>query len=201
MKPYKHACSSAVKYGGKWEDYIEIHNFMDSSKAHLSDWRHRALFHSTFGCFIVEKVFGETLTNSDGKVVCTRDIAEDHCVEDLGMIPSVEQWLRNMRIEPWMGGKRSKDKREGKQASRKIPNEAAPDPGPAIGPMTVLDGQLNKLDSGIEMYFNEANTDGVRPVKNAALDTDAEDQHDFWSKVVIDGKRPQILRGSAKLYD
>lgn len=189
MKPYKHACSSAVKYGGVWTDYIKIHNFMDSSKAHISDWRHRALFHSTFGCFIVEQVFGETLTNSEGKVVCTRDVAEDHVIEDLGIIPSAEQWLRNMRIEPWMGGKRSKDKREGRQASRKIP---------------MTDTEKTDFISSL----NEANTDGVRPINNIALEN-----------VTIDGARPsfkfspgvfpqeiddsinRIPRGASKLYD
>lgn len=42
-KPFIHAISSAKKFGGKWTDYIEIHELIDSSKSVLSDNRHRAL--------------------------------------------------------------------------------------------------------------------------------------------------------------
>ena len=104
MKPFIHARSSAAKFGGKPEDYLPIHDFMDSSKAALADVRHRAVFHSAFGIFIVEKVFGTTITNSTGRAVSTRDVAEQHVMEDLGTIPTLESWLRNMRIEPWMSG-------------------------------------------------------------------------------------------------
>lgn len=113
MKPFIHSKNSANKYGGKPEDYIDIHNFIDSSKATLADVRHRALLHSTFGCFLVEKMFGVTITNSEGKQISTRDIAEDHVVEDLGFIPTTEHWLKNMKIEDWMGGtRRGSDRRK-----------------------------------------------------------------------------------------
>jgi hypothetical protein len=102
MKPHIHAQSSASKYGGIPEDYLEIHNFMDSSKAAIADVRHRALFHSAFGIFVVERVFGVCITNSNGKKVSVRDIAEQHVLEDLGFIPSLEHWLKTMPIEPWM---------------------------------------------------------------------------------------------------
>jgi hypothetical protein len=105
MKPYIHAKSSAAKYGGEPEDYLVVHDLMDSSKAALPDVRHRALFHSAFGIFMVEKMLGTTLINSDGKQVSVRDIAEQHIMEDLGFIPTVETWFRNMKIEPWMSGK------------------------------------------------------------------------------------------------
>lgn len=103
-KPFIHAQRSAKKYGGVPNDYIQIHDFMDSTKSALADVRHRAILHSAFGCFIVEKVFGTVAINSDGKEYSPRDVAEDHCKEDLGMIPSMEKWLKNMPIEPWMGG-------------------------------------------------------------------------------------------------
>ena len=108
MKPYYHARLSQKKYKGQVEDYLAIHNFIDSSKATLADVRHRALLHSAFGCFLVEQVFGVTFTNSDDKIVNVRDVAEDHILEDLGFIPSTDKWLRNMRIEPWMSGTRKK---------------------------------------------------------------------------------------------
>lgn len=104
MKPYIHAKNSVNKYGGKIEDYIELHNFMDSSKAHFPDARHRVIFHSSFGIFIVEKVFGITLTNSDGKILQVRDLAEDHILEDIGFIPTVADYLRDMPHYEWLNG-------------------------------------------------------------------------------------------------
>jgi hypothetical protein len=104
MKPYAHAKNSANKYGGVPEDYQAIHDFFDSSKAALPDVRHRAILHSAFGIFMLERVFGTTITNSDGKKVNVRDLGEDHVIEDLGFIPTVERWLKNTPIESWMGG-------------------------------------------------------------------------------------------------
>jgi hypothetical protein len=57
-KPFIHARSSAKKYGGIEEDYIDIHNWMDSSKSFISDNRHRALWHSSAGIFYMERIFG-----------------------------------------------------------------------------------------------------------------------------------------------
>lgn len=104
MKPFKHAQNSVRKYGGIPSDYQEIHDFFDSSKACVPDIRHRALLHSSFGIFMVEKVFGTAITNSDGKFVSVRDIGEDHVIEDLGFIPTVEKWLGNIPIADWMMG-------------------------------------------------------------------------------------------------
>lgn len=106
MKPYVHSKNSVNRYGGKIEDYQAIHDFIDSSKSSVADIRHRAMLHSAWGIFLVEKVFGTTITNSDGKIVCVRDLAEEHVVEDLGFIPSMEHWLKNMTIQTWMGGGR-----------------------------------------------------------------------------------------------
>lgn len=107
-KPYIHARSSARRFGGIPEDYMDIHNLMDDSKSSVADVRHRAVFHSAYGIFIVEKMFGATRENADGKTYSVRDIAEQHVLEDLGFIPSLEQWLKDMPIEPWMQGKRAK---------------------------------------------------------------------------------------------
>lgn len=105
MKPFIHARSSAAKFGGKPDDYLPIHDLMDSSKSALADVRHRAIYHSAFGVFMVEKILGTTITNSDGRAVSVREVAEQHVMEDLGFIPTMETWLRNMKIEPWMSGK------------------------------------------------------------------------------------------------
>jgi hypothetical protein len=104
MKPYIHAKNSAKKYGGKVEDYLPIHNKMDSSKAAHADMRHRLVFHSAFGIYLMEDLFGSHFTNSDKAVVSVRDIAEDHVLEDLGKIPSLSDWLGEMELKTWMGG-------------------------------------------------------------------------------------------------
>lgn len=104
MKPLIHAKNSAKKHGGKWEDYIDIHNFMDSSKSACASMHHRAVFHSSFGIFIIEKIYGVTIKNSNGMLVSVRDIAEDHVIEDLGFIPSLDKWLGTMESQDWMFG-------------------------------------------------------------------------------------------------
>lgn len=108
MKPYHHARNSVKNHGGKPEDYQRIHDFIDSSKAHLADIRHRAMLHSTFGIFLAEQVFGTYIVNSDGHKVMVRDIAEEHVIEDMGRIPPVADWLRSMPIEEWMMGPKVK---------------------------------------------------------------------------------------------
>lgn len=104
MKPLLHSKSSVKKYGGSLEDYMPIHDFMDSTKSAMADVRHRAVLHSAFGIFIVEKVFGTHFKNSQGKDVSVRDVAEDHIIEDLGFIPSLENYMQNMQLQPWMSG-------------------------------------------------------------------------------------------------
>lgn len=104
MKPYIHAKISAKKFGGVPEDYIHIHNFIDSSKSSVPDIRHRAIFHSSFGCYVIEQVFGAVAKNSIGKEYSPRDVAEEHIKEDLGFIPTLEKYLNNMTIQGWMSG-------------------------------------------------------------------------------------------------
>ena len=104
MKPLLHANLSVKAHGGNVDDYLPIHNFIDSTKSAHPDVRHRAILHSAFGCYLVEQVFGVYITNSAGKKVSTRDIAEEHIIQDLGFIPTVERYLNCMSIEPWMSG-------------------------------------------------------------------------------------------------
>ena len=74
--PFKHAESSARKFGGKAEDYLLIHNWFDESKAFIADFRHRALRHHAEGIFLCERIFGVAITNSEGKRVPVRYIGE-----------------------------------------------------------------------------------------------------------------------------
>jgi hypothetical protein len=104
MKPHLHAKNSVNKHGGVLEDYLAIHDFIDSSKIAVPDMRHRAMLHSAWGVYLVERVFGTLIVNSDGKKVSTRDIAEEHVIDDLGFIPTMQDYLQHMTLEPWMGG-------------------------------------------------------------------------------------------------
>jgi hypothetical protein len=103
--PYHHAISSARKWGGEPEDYQKIHDWFDESKAHMADFRHRALRHHTEGIFMAERIFGVTIVNSAGRVVPVRYIGEQHVKEDLGRIPTVADWLSNIKTEGWMLGR------------------------------------------------------------------------------------------------
>lgn len=111
MKPYLHGLVSVKKWGGRSEDYQAIHDFLDSPKSAHPDMRHRAVFHNSFGCFVAEKVFGINITNSDGKLVSVRDIAEQHIIDDMGTIPTVSDYLNEMPFYSWLGGKK-KEKKE-----------------------------------------------------------------------------------------
>jgi hypothetical protein len=106
-KPWIHAKNSAKKFGGKPEDYMSIHNLMDSSKDTIGDNRHRTLTHNSW--FIgadgpLEKIFGVVIINSDGREVSVRDIGEQHILEDFGLkfIPTAQDYLEEMEIKNWM---------------------------------------------------------------------------------------------------
>jgi hypothetical protein len=108
MKPHLHALISVKSHGGKFEDYMPIHEFIDHSKSSVADVRHRAMLHSAWGIYVVGQVFGELITNSDGKLVSVRDIAEEHVLQDLGFIPTMQDWLKDMPIQGWMSGTRKR---------------------------------------------------------------------------------------------
>ncbi len=104
MKPFLHARVSVKKWGGKPEDYQAIHDFLDESKAHFADMRHRALLHSSWGIYLCERLFGINVKNSDDRLVSVRDIAEQHVIDDMGRIPSVQDYLQGMPMYKWLGG-------------------------------------------------------------------------------------------------
>lgn len=101
--PLAHAQSSKRKWGGEVEDYLPIHNWFDiPSKAHLADFRHRALRHHSEGIAEAEERFGVFVMNTAGRPVPVRLLGEQHVKEDLGRIPTLADWLRCIRPEPWM---------------------------------------------------------------------------------------------------
>jgi len=88
--PYFHSISSSRKFGGKWEDYIQLHSWFDETKSSYPDMRHRTLRHHAEGIFWAEEKFGVVITNSDGKQVPVRAIGEQHVKEDIGWIPTIK---------------------------------------------------------------------------------------------------------------
>lgn len=53
---------------------------------------------------ILPKIFGDTITNSDGKRVSVKDIGEWHCLVDFKnkFIPTTQDWLEQVPMMPWM---------------------------------------------------------------------------------------------------
>jgi hypothetical protein len=127
--PYHHAVSSARQFGGVPEDYQAIHDWFDHSKAHRADPLHRALRHHSQGIFDCEEVFGPTVTLStckhcgltegkhpgdggfapgefscrfEAKVVPVRWVGEQHVREDLGRIPTMNEWFDAIPMQAWM---------------------------------------------------------------------------------------------------
>jgi hypothetical protein len=103
MKPLTHAKNSVRKFGGKLDDYIPLHEWMDHTKMLVPDMRHRMILHNAWGIYQGQDKFGVYITNSDGKTVAVRDILEAHVIEDLGHIPTLEKCLASLPMEPWMG--------------------------------------------------------------------------------------------------
>lgn len=109
MSPHIHSRIHAKKFGGVPEDYLPLDEFIDCSKTHMPDIRHRSILHSSFGILMAEKVFGAVIINSERKKICVRELVIDHIQQDLGFIPTMEQYLNNMQIQPWMSGTEKKN--------------------------------------------------------------------------------------------
>lgn len=102
---YIHAKSSAKRFGGQPEDYLEIHAKMDCSKAYMPDNRHRALTHTMFWVKeVMIPIYGVVFKNSDGKEVLVKDVCEQHILEDFNFryIPTPQDFLQEMEYKDWM---------------------------------------------------------------------------------------------------
>ncbi len=135
MKPHIHAQNSARLFGGKSDDYIDIHQWFDATKEHFPDNRHRALRHHTQGIFEAERVFGKVKINSDGKEFSVRDIGEQHVQEDLGFIPTVHDYLQHLELQDWMCGKGRAEKP--KTNPPKIEDIIVDGSSPSFKPITI----------------------------------------------------------------
>jgi len=104
MTPYKHAQSSARKWGGCPTDYVALHDWFDETKAFTGDWTHRALRHHSAGIQWAIEKFGHVIVNSKGQNIPTKMLAEQHVEEDCGRIPTPQDWLKALAKNPeqWM---------------------------------------------------------------------------------------------------
>ena len=103
--PLIHSRSSVKRWGGKVEDYLAIHELLDSPKATMNNNTSRMLTHNTwFAYTIIPKIFGYNIINSDGKSIDTVDIAMLHIAEDFRhkFIPTPQDYLKHMSVEAWM---------------------------------------------------------------------------------------------------
>lgn len=98
-----HAKSSALRFGGEPDDYVELHLWFDEPKCHVGNHAQRAVRHHTMGIGWAIERFGPWITRaSDGKRVSTRQLGEQHLMEDLGWLPTLDHWLRHLEVQPWM---------------------------------------------------------------------------------------------------
>jgi len=102
MKPLQHARISAHRYGGRWQDWIAIHDWIDRSKMIFPSMQHRMFLHSDFGEWLIIRIHGESIEAEDGTVISTRDLFRDHQVEDLGRVVTLAEWLREIDAGYWM---------------------------------------------------------------------------------------------------
>ena len=76
----------------------KIHEFLDEPWDCWWDPRSQAITHSAFGIHLVRLIFGHKYT----------EIAKQHIIDDLGFIPSINDWTKDVRIKSWMGPPRSR---------------------------------------------------------------------------------------------
>ncbi|USA52896.1 hypothetical protein NDN13_15795 [Acinetobacter sp. C32I] len=101
MNAMQHARISAKRWGGKPEDYYELHAFIDSTKSLCSDARHRIL-HTLWGInSVVVPVFGHSIQNSAGKSIDIKDLCErDHLLVDYQQrfIPTLNDFVNAIDV-------------------------------------------------------------------------------------------------------
>ena len=122
--PLIHSKSSVKRWGGKVEDYLPIHELIDSPKTTMNNNSSRLLTHNTwFAYTIIPKIFGYNIINSDGKSVDTVDVAMLHIAEDFRMkfVPTPQDYLKHLEVQPWMNnGVKELDNEDGKEEIKNL---------------------------------------------------------------------------------
>lgn len=99
--PYHHALSSAKIFGGKAEDYMALHSWLDATKEMYADFRHRALRHHVEGVALARHYFGEFIINSENEEVTTEEVLFQHIEEDCLELVSIKDWLSEYQLPVW----------------------------------------------------------------------------------------------------
>ena len=102
---YYHAVSSSNAFGGVPDDYLEIHEWFDRSRKGTSSILHRMLAHHTAGIADAVEHFGSTITISTGRKVPVSLIGEQHITEDLGFVPTLDDYIGMMSCPRWASKK------------------------------------------------------------------------------------------------
>lgn len=101
MKPVQHARISAHRFGGRWQDYLALHDLIDSSKAAFPSLQHRALLHSAdLGAALARSIFGPTVRNSDGAAIPVEAVIAQHVSDDLGWPCPAATWIERLPAPP-----------------------------------------------------------------------------------------------------
>ena len=99
MNSIVHSQISVRRRGGKIEDYLPIHDFIDSTKELCSDNRHRIL-HTMWGIRrVIVPIFGHSIINSDNKTINVKDLCEqDHILPDYQnkFIPTLSDFVSSI---------------------------------------------------------------------------------------------------------
>lgn len=95
--PYHHALSSVRTFGGAVEDYLPLHSWMDATKAHLVNFRHRAVRHHKEAIPLLCRELKSNTIISQGEAVSIQALAEQHIKEDCLSIVSLSDWLEGYK--------------------------------------------------------------------------------------------------------
>ena len=99
MNSVIHSQISVRKRGGIIDDYLRIHDFIDSTKEICSDNRHRIL-HTMWGIKrVIIPIFGHTIVNCAGKAISVKDLCEqDHILPDYQnrFIPTLSDFVNSI---------------------------------------------------------------------------------------------------------
>ena len=122
--PLIHSKSSVKRWGGKVEDYLPLHELIDSPKATMNNNSVRVLTHNTWFAYqIMPKIFGYNIINSDGRSVDVVDISMLHIAEDFRMkfVPTPQDYLQHLQVQAWFNnGVKVLESEEGKQVAENL---------------------------------------------------------------------------------
>src|SRR4029078_7417483 len=110
MTPEQHALLSVKRYGGKQEDYYEVHYLMDHSKHFVTNGHalHRAASHNWWGITMIESLMTTKIING----ISVRQLLIDHVREDCGTIPTLEECINTLVSGTYLKLYNKPDKKE-----------------------------------------------------------------------------------------